>query len=436
MSRANRRQFIKGLGCAALAVSLPGHSVGAAGRRVVVVGGGSGGATAALNLLAADPSLQVTLIERNQRYTTCYKSNEVVVGQRSLGTLSFGYGGIGSRGVTVVIDEVIAIDPVAHRITTRSGTLFDYDRCIVSPGIDVRYETVAGYSAEIARTTIPCAWQAGPQTTLLRDQLAAMPSGGTVVIAAPPNPFRCPPGPYERVSLIAEYCKQHKPAAKIIILDHKAKFSKQPLFFQGWTERYGYGSENSMIEWRSGDQLSGVVALDVANRTAITDFEDRVPADVMNIIPAQQAGAIAHQADLVDQTGWCPVNPRTFESTRYADIHIIGDACIANQMPKSAFSANAQAKNCAVAVVALLNGHPLPMPSLSNVCYSTIGKDYAILISALYRLSDDGQSIIKIPGSGGTSPLDAGERQHRLNYLYAESWYDNFTRSIFPDDGS
>ena len=432
MDTVNRRNFLKQLMLSGffLSSSLPKITYGVQ-KRVVIVGGGTGGATAAKYLLRNDASIQVILIEKDASYLTCYMSNEVLGGERELDSLRFGYDRLKARGVTVVQDEVIAIEADTQQVRTQTGQTYHYDRCIVSPGIDFRFDTIAAYDAQIAATSIPHAWKAGQQTLDLRAQLESMKDGGTVVITAPPNPYRCPPAPYERASQIAHYLKQHKPKSKVIILDPKTSFAKQAQFEEAWTTLYGYNSTNSMIEWHSGAEDAGVVAVDVATKTVTTAFGDRYSADVLNIIPAQKAGSIAFAADLTDDSGWCPINRQTFESERQANIHVIGDACSANALPKSGYAANSEAKVCAAAVAALLNGQQVASPSFSNGCYSVVGTDYAISILAIYRLSDDGQSIDKIPNSGGTSALNASPEKHKLALQYAHSWYNNFTADIF-----
>ena len=432
-STLNRRHFLRALAGAGLVLGsglgLP-RAARAADSRVVVIGGGTGGATAAKYLRLADPSLQVTLIEQNADYLTCYMSNEVLSGMRELDALRFGYDGLRGHGVNVVHDRVTSIDPTQRSVYTAGGTRIDYDKCIVAPGIGFRYEDIEGYS-EAAAELAPHAWKAGPQTTLLRQQLIAMPNGGTVVIAAPPNPYRCPPAPYERASQIAMYLKREKPASKVIILDPKTSFAKKSLFELAWQRRYGYGTDNALIEWHSGDAAAGVVRVDANSGIAYTEFGDVVSADVLNVIPPQQAGAIAFDADLTDATGWCPVDPKTFASTRHEDIHVIGDACTAPNLPKSGFAANSEAKTCALAVTDLLNGREPGNPAFSNTCYSVVDEDYAISVLAVYRLSEDGASINAVPGSGGMSDANAGDAKLELDVEYAYSWYNNFTQDVF-----
>ncbi len=429
MTHVNRRNFLKALGAGGL-VLMSGISTRSWGTNanVVIVGGGTGGATAAKYLKLADPSINITLIEKNPSYYTCYMSNEVLSGERTLDSLQFGYDALKKRGITVVQAEVTAIDATARVVKTTAGN-FSYDRCIVAPGIDYRYETVAGYSATVAEQ-IPHAWKAGPQTTLLRSQLEAMPNGGTFVLVAPPNPYRCPPAPYERASQVANYFKKYKPNSKVIILDPKTSFTKQPLFEEAWMKLYGYGSNNALIEWVAGAD-KGVVSLDAATKSVTTVGGQTFSAGVLNLIPAQKAGALAFTAGLTDASGWCPVGFASFESTLYENIHVIGDACIANPLPKSGFAANSEAKACALAVAALLNGREPGRTSFSNGCYSIVGDGYAMSIVALYRLSADRQIIETIPNSGGTSPIAASDEDHLIDVQYAYSWYNNFTRDVF-----
>ncbi|MFA5628071.1 MAG: FCSD flavin-binding domain-containing protein [Thiohalomonadaceae bacterium] len=423
MMHINRRNFLKVSGGVAAvgAIGIPHIALGAS-KKVVVIGGGSGGATAAKYLRRADASIEVTLIEPNKTYHTCFMSNEVLGGERSIDTIKFDYKGIAKHGVKVVHDTVTGIDTAARKVTTAGGQSFVYDRCIVSPGIDFSWEGIDGYD-EKAAEIIPHAWKAGAQTTILQKQLADMKDGGTVIIAAPPNPFRCPPGPYERASQIAHYLKKHKPKSKVLILDAKDKFSKQGLFMAGWKKYYG-----DMIEWVSAANGGKVEGVDVANRS-VQGTIDKFKGDVVNVIPPQKAGKIAHTAGLTNEAGWCPIDQGTFESTLQANVHVIGDACIAGAMPKSGYSANSQAKVCAAAVAALLNGMEAPVPSYVNTCYSIITPEHAISVAAVYTLSEG--KIAGVPGSGGLTPGDAPDETYRREVAYAHSWFKNVTDDIF-----
>jgi sulfide dehydrogenase [flavocytochrome c] flavoprotein subunit len=427
--KMNRRDFVKAAG-AATAVSMVGvpHLALGAGKKVVVVGGGTGGATAARYIKMADETVDVTIIEPNEHYHTCYLSNEVLGGDRKIDTIKFGYDNLKGMGINVVHAAAEGIDAEKKEVTA-GGQKYPFDRCIVAPGIELMYDKIEGYSEEAA-SKMPHAWKAGEQTALLRSQLEAMPDGGTAVIVAPPNPFRCPPGPYERASQMAHYFKQHKPKSKVLILDSKQKFSKQGLFTQGWEALYGFGTDNAMIEWQPGPDAA-VVKADAGAMTVETSFGDEVKADVINVIPPQRAGAIAQSAGLADDSGWCPVDKKTFESSIHKGVHVIGDACIATKMPKSGYAANSQAKVCAAAVLAMLQGEEPGTPSYVNTCYSIIGTDWGISVAAVYRLSEDGKTIAGVEGAGGLTPMDATPEARRREVQYAHSWFENIVSDIF-----
>ncbi|WP_275099172.1 NAD(P)/FAD-dependent oxidoreductase [Sedimenticola hydrogenitrophicus] len=427
--KITRRGFIQTAGAATAAgmIGVPYIALGAS-KKVVVVGGGTAGATAAKYIRLADPTTDVTLIEANSNYYTCYMSNEVLGGDRSMDDIKFGYSGLGKHGVKVVHAKVTGIDAKARVVKTSDGSSYSYDRCVVAPGIDFQWDKIEGYDAKVAEK-IPHAWKAGPQTALLRNQLEAMKDGGVVVIAAPPNPFRCPPGPYERASQIAMYLKAHKPKSKVLIFDAKPKFSKQGLFVGAWKKMYGYQSDNAMIEWHGQQEEAGVVKVNAASNSIVTAFGDEIKADVLNVIPAQKAGAIAFAAGLTNDGGWCPVDLGTFESKIHPNIHVLGDASIATGMPKSGYSANSQAKVCAAAIVAMMNGQEPGTPSYVNTCYSIAGKDYAFSVAAVYRLTEDRSKIASV--SGGLTPGDASPEVFKREVAYAYSWYNNITHDIF-----
>jgi sulfide dehydrogenase [flavocytochrome c] flavoprotein subunit len=330
-------------------------------------------------------------------------------------------------GINLVHAAADGIDAEKKQVTA-GGKKFPFDRCIVAPGIELLYDKIEGYSKEVAEK-LPHAWKAGAQTALLRSQLEAMPDGGTAVIVAPPNPFRCPPGPPERASQIAHYFKQHKPKSKVIILDSKQKFSKHGLFIQGWEALYGYGTDNAMIEWHPGPDAA-VVKADAGTMTLETNFGDEVKADVINVIPPQRAGAIAQTSGLADESGWCPVDKKTFESSIHAGVHVIGDACIAGKMPKSGYAANSQGKVCAAAIVAMLNEGEVGTPSYVNTCYSIPAPGWGISVAAVYKLGADGK-IVGVKGAGGLTPMDASEEAHKREVEYAYSWYKNIVNDIF-----
>jgi len=432
MNNINRRKFIQltgGAMAAAGLISMP-YMAKSSGGKVVIVGGGPGGATAAHYLRMIDPSIEVTLIEANANYHTCFMSNEVLGGMRSMDSIMVTYDGLKKLGVNVVTDTVTSVDAGKKKVKTASGSSMAYDRLILSPGIDFKYEAVAGYNAQVANNSITHAWKAGPQTALLRRQLEAMDDGGTVLIVAPPNPFRCPPGPYERASLIAQYLKHKKPKSKVLIVDPKEKFSKMGLFTGAWKRFYGYGTDNAMIEWMPASQVGNGVSVDAKNMVFETEFE-KIKANVINYIPPQKAGKIAFAAGVTNDSGWCPVNKKSFESSQVPGVHVLGDASIATAMPKSGYSANSQGKVVAAAVADLLNGREPGAPSFLNTCYSIAADDYAFSVSAVYNYNSEKNVIAKVKGSGGLSPADASDEYRKRELGYAHSWYNNIRADIW-----
>jgi len=426
MKRFNRRDFLRLAGGSTLAGStlgFPGLLL-ANTRKVVVVGGGVGGCTVAKYLRKLDPGVDVTLVEPNRQYTSCFMSNEVLSGDRSIESITFSYKDLSDKyGVNVINDRVVGIDAAGRQAQTAGGVRLAFDACVVSPGVDFKWDAIEGYDAQVAEDAVPHAWFAGLQTVSLRKQLLAMPDGGKVVIVAPPNPYKCPPGPYERASQIAMFCKHHKPKSKILILDPKKKFSKARLFKQGWRQHYGFETDNSMIEWVGLKEGGKVSALDPGTRT-LTAEGGSFQGDVVNIIPPQKAGKIAYAADLVEGD-WCPVDKRTFESTRHPGIYVLGDASSAAKMPKSAYAANSQAKVAVAAILARFAGQEPGEPTYVNTCYSIIAEEHGISVAAVYKLSEDGKMIQKIKGSGGLSPMDASADHRKREVTYAHSWFQN-----------
>jgi sulfide dehydrogenase [flavocytochrome c] flavoprotein chain len=422
MVRSTRRTFLRGGAAAASAALLPAPSLAQAKARIVVLGGGFAGATCARALRRADPRFEVTLVEPNPIFTACPFSNAVIAGLRDIEAQRFGYDAIRNEGITAASDQATAVDLQARRVTLRGSGALDYDRLVLAPGIAIRWDALPGYD-EAAAGAMPHAWLAGDQTLLLRRQLEAMPDGGTVVISAPANPFRCPPGPYERASLIAYYLKKSKPRSKLIVLDAKDSFSKQRLFEAAWRQLYP-----ELIEWVSLSNGGKVISVDPKTRTIVTDFAT-YKADVANVIPPQRAAGIAQLAGVADATGWCPIDPVSFESRLQPNIHVIGDAAIAGAMPKSAFAANAQAKVCADALAALLHGETPPAPKLINTCYSLVTPDYGISIAGVYHPA--GGQLADVEGAGGVSPIDAPADFRALEAAYAEAWFRTITAETF-----
>lgn len=408
-------------GAAALALAPSARSAHAqTSARVVVIGGGFAGATCARQLHRA--GLKVTLVEPSAAYVSCPFSNAVLGGLRELKDQTFTYEALAREGIVIAQLEAKAIDGNARRVTLGDGASLSYDRLVLAPGIDIRFDGLPGYD-QAASEVLPHAWKAGPQTTLLRRQLESMDDGGTVVISAPNNPFRCPPGPYERASLIAHYLKTHKPRSKVLILDAKDAFSKQSLFTAAWKELYG-----EMIEWVGLSAGGKVTEIDPGSKTFVTEF-GKHRADVGNVIPPQRAGAIAVTSGIADQTGWCPIDPVTFEARQHAGIHVIGDAAIAGGMPKSAFSANAQAKACAQAVTLMLRGETPPSPKLINTCYSLVAPDYGISVAGVYQPAKG--LLADVAGAGGVSAAKAPASVRAAEASYAEAWFKTITHDVF-----
>ncbi len=418
-SGVNRRQLLKGLGAVSLLPLVGGVSPFALGGqhagKVVVVGGGFGGATAAKYLKRANPAIEVTLIEPAETFYTCPFSNLHLGGLRSMQEISHGYDELRDRyGVQVIHAMAEDVNAEAHTVRLSTGDELAYDRLVLSPGIDIRWNALEGYD-EAAAEKAPHAWKAGSQTEILRSQLEAMDDGGTFVMVAPANPFRCPPGPYERASLVANYRAQHKPKSKLLILDAKDNFSKQGLFMEGWERLYG-----DRIEWVGLSNDGRVTRVDADRLEVETEFGTLHKADVLNVIPPQKAGWIAERAGVTDESGWVPVKAETFESQLAQDIYVVGDASVAAPMPKSGFCANAQAKVVAAAIAASLESRPAPEAYWTNTCYSLVGPEYGISVAGVYRVQDG--VIAEV--SGGVSPSAAPDATRALEAEYAVGWYN------------
>ena len=423
MTRISRRTLLQAAAVTAVAGTAPQRANAAATGRVVVVGGGFGGVTCARILRQIAPGIEVTLVEPNESFVTCPFSNAVIAGLADMASITHSYDGVRNAGVTVVRDSVSAIDADRKSVRLAGGSILPYDRLVLSPGIDIKWKAVEGYD-EAASQIVPHAFKAGAQTMLLRRQLEEMPDGGLVVMTIPPNPFRCPPGPYERASLIAWYLKTKKPKSKLILLDAKDTFSKQGLFIEGWKALYG-----PLIEWVPFGQSGNLLKVDAATKTVTTEFTE-VKADVLNVIPPQRAGMIVDSAGLAGSGGWCNVNPVTFESRIVPGIHIVGDAIVAGSMPKSGFSAGSQAKVCAQAIAALQAGDTPSVPSFINTCYSLVSPDYGISVVDVFRVGSEG-AIAAVQGAGGVSPTGAGADFRKQEAEYARGWYASQTKVMF-----
>lgn len=418
----NRRSFIKGAMAGAAVAAASPNVIGQAKPRVVVIGGGAGGATAA-RYLAKDSNgeLDVVLIEPTRTYYTCFFSNLYIGGFRDFQSIGHTYGKLASDfGVTVVHDWATGIDMNYKTVSLASGTKMTYDRLVVAPGIDFKYDTVPGYTAA-SSGKMPHAWKGGSQTQLLRAQVENMREGGTFMMVAPPNPYRCPPGPYERVSMVAHMLKQKNPTAKIVVLDPKEKFSKQGLFQDGWNRYY-----DGMVEWIPASFYGGIKNIDADNMTIEVEGETFKP-DVANIIPGQQAGRIAVAAGLTNDKGFCPIVPATMQSQVDENVYVLGDSTIAGDMPKSGFSANSQAKVAAMAIRGDLTGSRVFKPKFSNTCWSLISTNDGVKVGASYQATDE--KIAKT--SGFISQVGEDANLRKQTYEESIGWYNGITSDMF-----
>jgi sulfide dehydrogenase [flavocytochrome c] flavoprotein chain len=384
---------------------------------VLVVGGGFAGASCALTLRRLNPTLRVTLIDPDDPYVTCPMSNSVLVGLRNIQSIRVPRRGLRSAGVNYVRGWISSIDPQHRRASLAGGPDLEYDRLVMAPGIRFLWGQPEGYD-QAAAALMPHAWQAGEQTEILASQLRAMRSGGVVAISVPAGPMRCPPGPFERAGLIACFLKQHKPRSKVLIFDSNNHFPRQDVFADAWQSLYP-----GMIEWIPVVDGGAVVRVEPSEGVIYTSHgAHRV--DVANIIPPQAPGLLAVQTGLASDHGWCSIQPDTFASSAVPDVHVIGDACIADPMPKSASAANSQAKQCAHAIVAALEGREPPNPMFESVCYSMLARGRALSIHGRFQLTDG--KIRQLP-----TPDHAGSAEPGQEALNAESWYRSIVTEAF-----
>ncbi len=420
MTKLNRRHFTALAGAAAASLAAPAVLAGAK-MKLVVIGGGPGGATTARYVAKGAKDVAVSIIEPKHHFTTCFFSNLYLGGFRTLDSITHSYGTLAAKyGINMIHDVAVDVDGAGKKVKLGRGEDMAYDRLVVSPGIDMRYDTIEGYSAEAA-TIMPHAWQAGTQSATLKQQLEAMEDGGTVVVAPPPNPFRCPPGPYERVCMIAHYLKANKPKSKIIVLDAKNKFSKQALFQEAWANHY-----DGMIEWLPEEVTGGVKAVKTGSMEIVTD-SDTIKANVANIIPAQTAGIIAKRAGLTGDSGWCPIDPHSMRSKKDENIFVIGDASVASAMPKSGFSANSQAKVAANAITADLTGSKKFPAKFRNTCWSLVAANDGVKVGADYKGGDAKIEVTSkfISKTGEAADLRAQTAEE------GNGWYAGITKDIF-----
>ncbi|MEE2774151.1 MAG: NAD(P)/FAD-dependent oxidoreductase [Pseudomonadota bacterium] len=421
MSKISRRSFCGILTASTATLAMPSLSIGAGLPRVVVIGGGAGGATAARYIAKdAKGAVDVTLIEASKRYYTCFFSNLYLGGFRNYGSIGHNYYGLSvNRGVNVVHDWALSVNNAARTVKLGSGATVGYDRLVLSPGIDLKYESVNGYSAA-AQSRMPHAWKSGTQVQVLRNQVLNMPKGGTFIMVPPPNPYRCPPGPYERVSMIAHLLKNNNPTAKIIILDPKPKFSKQGLFTAGWEKHYP-----GMVEWIDSETHGGIKNVNAETMTIETDL-DTFKADAACVVPAQKAGAIADAAGVTDGD-WSPIVPASMQSRADENIYVLGDASVASAMPKSGFSANSQAKVAANHIRGSLTGSKIFPARFSNTCWSLVATNDGVKVGANYKAGDEKIEVVdKFISQNGE---DSGVR--KATYEESIGWYEGITTDMF-----
>jgi len=412
--RLTRRQFGLYMGAAAGTLAMPAYLRAQDKPRVVVIGGGPGGATAA-RYIAKDSAgaLDVTLVDASERFTTCFFSNLYLGDFQSFDDITHDWSALAAHGVNKVTAYANGVDRDARTVTLDNGDTLSYDRLVLAPGIDLKWDSVPGYSeadAEIA----PHAWKAGPQTQLLKEKLDALEDGQNIVMVAPPNPYRCPPGPYERVSMFAHVLKKKGfTNSKIFIIDPKETFSKQGLFQEGWERHYP-----GMVEWYGPDVHGGIKSVDAAAGKVETDL-DVFEGALLNIIPAQKAGAIAEIAGVTNENGWVPIDPASMRSKADENIFVLGDASVAGDMPKSAFSANSQAKVVAMTVRGDLTGSATFPARYANTCWSLIETDDGVKVGAQYEPTEE-----KI-ASVSTFISQTGESDDLRKETYEESlgWY-------------
>jgi NADPH-dependent 2,4-dienoyl-CoA reductase/sulfur reductase-like enzyme len=420
-----RRRFL-GSSTAALGTFALGAPavLGQAKARVVVVGGGAGGATAAKYIARdAKGAIEVTLVEPSKQFVTCFHSNLYLGGFKSLENITHGYDKLaGAYGIKLNHQAAASIDRDKKKVKLADGTELDYDRLVLSPGIDLKYDSVPGWGQE-HEEVMPHAWKAGKQTQILRARLDAVPNDGVVVMIAPPNPYRCPPGPYERVSMMAHLLKTAgKSGARIVVIDPKESFSKQGLFQEGWEKHYP-----KMVECLSPKIHDGLKSVDPKTNTVVTGFETYKNAALVNVIPAQMAGKIARDAGLANESGYCPIDPASMKSAKDANIFIVGDACIPGDMPKSAFSANSQAKVAAMVARGELTGAQTFPARFANTCWSLIDTNDTVKVGGRYEPKDGKIAAVEtfISKTGESADLRKQTQEENIG------WYSGITADMF-----
>jgi NADH dehydrogenase FAD-containing subunit len=421
--KTTRRELLIGAGVLAASPLAAPAVLAQAKPRVVVIGGGAGGATAAKYIAKdSERKIAVTLVEENANYQTCFHSNLFLGGFRDYASILHDYRKFGGHGVEFARGRATMIDRDKKEVVLAGGRRIGYDRVVVAPGIDLKYDSVPGWGRE-HEEAMPHAWKPGAQTRLLKRRLDAVPNGGVVVMVAPPNPYRCPPGPYERISMMAHVLKkQGKTRSKIFIIDPKETYSKQALFQEGWEKHY-----KGMVEWLGPKVHDGLKSVDPKTGTVVTGFETYKNCALVNVIPAQMAGAIARDSGLANQTGFCVINPENMKSAVDGNVFVLGDATIAGDMPKSAFSANSQAKVAAMAIRAELTGSRAFPARYANTCWSLIDTDDAVKVGGAYEAKDG-----KITATS-TFVSRTGETVDLRKQTQAENmgWYAGISEDIF-----
>ncbi len=426
--RITRREFaVAAAGLLAGASTLARPSLAQGAAKVVIIGGGPGGATVANRLRTSDPALEITLIEPKDAYTTCFYSNHYIGGFRSFASITHGYDGLKKNGIKILAGMATGVDTAAKTVALAGGgSAVPYDRLVIAPGIDVKFGSIEGYS-EAAAEIMPHAWQGGQQTFLLKEKLLAMTDGGLVVMAVPPNPYRCPPGPYERACMIAHFLKTRKPKSKLIIFDAKKTISKQAVFEEAFTEYY-----KDIVELNLTNEIDdySVVRVDAATGEVVTKAGRKERAAVANIIPAQKAGAIAAAAGCTDGD-WCPVNPENFTSAKVKDVYVLGDAAMAADMPKSAFTAASQAGVVAADISADLAQRPRSAGKYRNTCWSMVAPGNSAKIGADYvPAMKDGKAYLEASGSFVSKAGETAD-QRRETFNESAGWYEAFVADLF-----
>lgn len=418
-----RRRFLQLTSAAgAAALGFAGGARAAARKRVVIVGGGFAGAACALQLRRLQPAIEVSLVDPDAPYLTCPMSDAVLAGLRSLRSLEVPREGLQRAGVRWLRARVDTIDVDRRRLRLQGGGELAYDRLVLAPGIRFLWGSPEGYD-EAAVRHMPHAWKAGAQTVLLRAQLRTMDDGGVVAISVPPAPYRCPPAPYERASLIAHFLQRHKPRSKLLIFDANNHFPMQGLFSDAWQALYP-----GLIQWIPVTEGGAVLRVEPRQMRLHTSAGAHTVA-VANLVPPQAPAELALQAGLSSGRGWCPVHAQTFESELVPGVHVIGDACIAGAMPKSGSAASSQGRQCALAIVAAFGGGPAPAPSLDNSCYSLVAPGYAISTKGRYALEQG--ELRQVPGAGGVSPEQASAEFRAREARDAEAWYRRIRSEAF-----